>query len=298
MSVWGLYLWDNSILDGLNIPEGMDSETVKNNILLDCQPFEVVYPNPEFFKLAVSTWSGKMVDGWTRMYNAMKLEYNPIHNYDRTEEWTDEGTTTSERSVDENGSIQRETSDSEESKVTSTETGNTFVSTNSDKKTDVVHGLESKTTVDMATTGTSSSNTTTNGFVAGYNNSDLINNEKSTGTTSGNDSGTQKGNTTVANSGTDTTTENGLVTETGKSEKSGSESGTMAKTGSESETSAQSGKENESGTTSNKRHGRAFGNIGVTTSQQMLQSEIDIAGVRVMDIIIDDFKKRFCLLVY
>ena len=43
----------------------------------------------------------------------------------------------------------------------------------------------------------------------------------------------------------------------------------------------------------------AFGNIGTTTSQTMLQAEIDIAKViNVIPMIVDSFKNRFCLLVY
>lgn len=40
------------------------------------------------------------------------------------------------------------------------------------------------------------------------------------------------------------------------------------------------------------------GNIGVTTSQQMLQSELDIAKNLVAEIIVDDFKNKFCIVVY
>lgn len=43
----------------------------------------------------------------------------------------------------------------------------------------------------------------------------------------------------------------------------------------------------------------AFGNIGVTTSQQMLESELDLLPkLNVFNYIIDSFKNRFCILVY
>ena len=43
----------------------------------------------------------------------------------------------------------------------------------------------------------------------------------------------------------------------------------------------------------------AFGNIGVTTSQEMLTQEMEIAKIiNVIPIIIESFKDRFCLLVY
>lgn len=46
-------------------------------------------------------------------------------------------------------------------------------------------------------------------------------------------------------------------------------------------------------------NGRIHGNIGVTTTQQMLQSELDISPkLNVYDFIINSFKNRFCLQVY
>lgn len=43
----------------------------------------------------------------------------------------------------------------------------------------------------------------------------------------------------------------------------------------------------------------AYGNIGVTTSQEMLTQEMEVAKIiQVIPIIIESFKNRFCLLVY
>ena len=40
------------------------------------------------------------------------------------------------------------------------------------------------------------------------------------------------------------------------------------------------------------------GNIGVTTTQQMIREEREIADYSLYQIIIDDFKTRFCIMVY
>lgn len=42
----------------------------------------------------------------------------------------------------------------------------------------------------------------------------------------------------------------------------------------------------------------ARGNIGVTTTQQMLTQEREIAAFNIYDIITEDFKQKFCILVY
>lgn len=43
---------------------------------------------------------------------------------------------------------------------------------------------------------------------------------------------------------------------------------------------------------------RAHGNIGVTTTQEMIKQQREIEQFNLYDIIIDDFRNRFCILVY
>lgn len=52
----------------------------------------------------------------------------------------------------------------------------------------------------------------------------------------------------------------------------------------------------DSGTIEHKT--RRTGNIGVTTSQEMLRQELEIAKVSVYDIIADSFKDKFCIMLY
>lgn len=59
------------------------------------------------------------------------------------------------------------------------------------------------------------------------------------------------------------------------------------------------GTEAETGEHSDTRTGRVHGNIGVTTSQQMLKAEFDIAPeINMYNIITRSFRNRFCLLIY
>ena len=43
---------------------------------------------------------------------------------------------------------------------------------------------------------------------------------------------------------------------------------------------------------------RMYGNIGVTTTQQMIEQEREIAEFNIYNRICDDFKMRFCLMIY
>ena len=47
-----------------------------------------------------------------------------------------------------------------------------------------------------------------------------------------------------------------------------------------------------------KRTGRSYGNIGVTTTQQMIEEERRISEFDIDHVIIQEFKKEFCLLIY
>lgn len=46
------------------------------------------------------------------------------------------------------------------------------------------------------------------------------------------------------------------------------------------------------------REGRAYGNIGVTTTQQMIEEERRVSEFNIINHIIESFKQRFCLLLY
>lgn len=44
--------------------------------------------------------------------------------------------------------------------------------------------------------------------------------------------------------------------------------------------------------------GRAFGNIGVTTTQKLIEAERNVVKFNIVNYIVEDFKQRFCLLIY
>lgn len=53
-----------------------------------------------------------------------------------------------------------------------------------------------------------------------------------------------------------------------------------------------------SANSNSKRTGRAYGNIGVTTTQHMIEEERRISDFDIDHVIIQEFKKTFCLLIY
>ena len=218
----------------LILPPGIDKDTLVNNIMLRGGEFEVVYSNPDFYKSAIGLWSNKHYRTFEKWINALNIDYNPLENYDRMEEWSDSGSRTNTGTV----------SDSGITKNTGTQ------STESSGK-DNFKG---------------SGNSTSSDEISAYNSNSFQNDKKNT-TNSSNSSET---NTTANNTRTDNLSESNSNTRT----------------------------DNLSEKTNSDRKGRAHGNIGVTTSQQMLQSELDIAKWNIYEQITDLFLSEFCIMVY
>ena len=68
--------------------------------------------------------------------------------------------------------------------------------------------------------------------------------------------------------------------------------------GRHSESSSAQGEKNSSGSVETVREVRMYGNIGVTTAQQMLTEERRLMSDHVVGYIVKEFKRAFCLLVY
>ena len=226
--------YNNDLFGLLNLPPGIDKDTLVNNIMLRGGEFEVVYSNPDFYKSAIGLWSNKHYRTFEKWINALNIDYNPLENYDRMEEWSDYGSRTNTGTV----------SDSGIRKNTGTQ------STESSGK-DNFKG---------------SGNSTSSDEISAYNSNSFQNDKKNT-TNSSNSSET---NTTANNTRTDNLSESNSNTRT----------------------------DNLSEKTNSDRKGRAHGNIGVTTSQQMLQSELDIAKWNIYEQITDLFLSEFCIMVY
>lgn len=170
LSLLGLYSFRGDILDDFKLPEGIDRDDFVEMLLFDTAELELLTPDPDIMKQLLGRWSNVRVNAWSKMLDTETVEYNPIHNYDRQEDWVDDGTGSS--------------------------------------------------ITDLS--------------VAGFNDADMADRER-TGT----------------------------------------------------------------GTTTQSRHtARISGNIGVTTTQQMLESERESRKYSTVYEIIGEFKERFCLLVY
>ena len=186
------------LFQGLTLPEGLAKDTLTNNILLQGGEFEVLYSDPFFLQNAISIWADREADTFKRWVDALAIEYAPLENYDRHENWTD--------TLDSDG--------------TSRTTGTNDTSTSGTVTTDV-------SAYDSST----------------YQPKDKV--------------------TTAETIDNDTTENN---------------TSTLDNTG--------------------MHAGRIHGNIGVTTSQQMLEAELDLGYWNIYSRITDMFLKEFTIMLY
>lgn len=254
LSILGLYNYNSSVFDGFKVPQGLDRETIINEILLECADLEIIFPSFNTMKLAITNWAKIELPIWNRLYNTEKLEYNPLWNVDadikETRSVTREKTGTDSRETTGSGSNNQTTTGSEEGT-----SGSTRNLTGSEE-----------------TSGTAETTTSKPGF----NSTDLVITDKVNTTTGGDTS----------------TTTNETTSGTNNVERSETVAGT---TGATENTEGQNAENETIGETLETRR---TGNIGVTSSQQLLREERDVAMFSTIKYIVNSFKTRFCILVY
>lgn len=94
MTLIGYNNYDSHFWDGLSVAPGIDKEVLITTILMNGGEFEVLYSNPEFMKLLLPKWSQKWMHTMERWVKLINVDYAPLDNYDRHEEYTDETSNT------------------------------------------------------------------------------------------------------------------------------------------------------------------------------------------------------------
>lgn len=205
---------------------------------------------------------------YEKLYKTTQLEYNPIENYNMKENGTDL----------KNGSVENTNS--------SSETFNKGVATYNETN---VTGSSSGTSEmgEVTTTTTNSANTNnenaTNKFINGFNSTESVPSENSTST----DSNTSRGESSSVTSPHTITNSNSERTDT-KEVKEGARADSKTISGNDSSIVNDTLTHNLTRT----------GNIGVTTSQQMIESERQVALFDFVKIVAHDIIKTICIALY
>ena len=213
---------NKSLFDYMSLPTGIDKDNLIDNILMECGEFEVLYSDPEFMRSSIGVWSTKHYRTFEKWITALNIEYNPLENYDRFEDYTDKRTENStENVIDKN-------------------------STDTSSKTDASGKSEQNGNTEDLTSAFDS------GSYQPADKHEIDTDEKHEDTTETKSNISYGGNTDTTGQKTDDSV----------------------------------------------HVGRIHGNIGVTTSQQMLQSELDIAKFNIINEITKIFMQDLLICVY
>lgn len=195
---------------------------------------------------------------WSKLWETLNFDYNPIENYSMTEVMKDDITT-----------IDYGKEETRADNLTSTLTGNDVVTPNTKEehiidRTHTKGGTET-TTPDLTETTTPNLSNVSNNSISGFNSDTLVPNTSLSETATGNSVTTNSGSTEVKYDITDTDIDTDTINTTGTTKtdvsRATEDTGTQKYTDSGTDTHTRNYTLNRSG------------NIGVTTSQQMIESE-------------------------
>ena len=307
------------LFDSLQLPDGVDRDLFIYNTIDRGGEFEVIYPDPGTLYSKVHYWSLKWQRTFKKWIAALDIDYDPLYNYDRTEEETRTPDLTDKRTPD---LTHERTAD-----LTTERTADLTDERTADLTTERTPDLESKRTADLTdertadltdeetpnTTKTLNGSRTEEKELSAYDSSsyqpaekltvtDNAHTEALTGTNTtthtGTDTTTHTGTDTTTHTGTDTTTETGKDTTTETGTDTTTHTGTDTTTETGTDTTTETGTDTTTHTGTEKWNRRAYGNIGVTTSQQMLEAELTISEWNLIDHMSDIFIREFCIPVY
>lgn len=220
-----------------HLPDGLGIDELFNIMIQELGDMDTLFRTPSEWISYVSVWSANRVPNWTIMLDALRAQYNPIHNYDMQEQMTND------QRVMQHGKISTRTDNlshaktgTEGDQMQASETPGVTQTTETSR-----YGVNSTTDpvpVDRAVTARTGQDSRSGSSTRTYNTTDA-------------ETGTQ----TLADSGQDTETRNYTLTRSG--------------------------------------------NIGVTTSQQMLEAELQLRiRYEIIDIILADCKRDLFVAIW
>ena len=242
LNLIALYNYDNTIFQDFELPTGIDRDACIDLLLTETSDFNMIYPNPDFFKMRLATWNKRRLPIWRKLWGTTQFEYDPIANYDRTETHTETVTHTGTDSTQRTDQMTHTGTDGTQTSETATHTGTVA---NQNSATDTVKRT-------------------------GYNSDALQTTEQTE----------HSGNSTDTNNLTDSAA--GTATRTVN----------LADNSQGTETLTRNLQDSVS------RSIRAYGNIGVTTTQQMIEAERESVKFDMYRVICDDFIDAFCVFTY
>ena len=167
MTLNGLYdygqLRNDDLFEDMILPDHLDKEVVLNSILIECGELPIMWADYPFLKNRSRVWFKRKKPIFDKMVELLEMEFNPLYNYDRFEEYaeseTEKGSATSSGSGNATNTNAATSYESEAFKNTDKQTSQSSNSaqSSSDNKRDFTHSahlfgnIGITTSVDMLT---------------------------------------------------------------------------------------------------------------------------------------------------
>lgn len=267
ITIVGLYNYDNTIFDELYLPDGVDKDIVINLIMLGFGGCESYIQDPNVLKMMIGWWSKSCKYAWDGLVKSTQFDYNPIENYDRKEKFLHK--TDDVETVNESGTEKFEKSGT----TTEKRSGTNTVTESGTRKTQE-SGTRSRQESGSRETVTS---------VSAYNSENWSNDRKEV---------------TTPQDYTETETPNITTTETPDITTTETPDITVETTPDTVDTRTPDIEHKTTRDNKTIDAGRAHGNIGVTTTQQMIEEERRVVQFSVEQYIADAFADKFIITVF
>lgn len=273
---------NQGLFDLFTIPEGLDKDTIINDIVYRAGDFPLLYINPDYTRFSLGAFSAKWLDTWEKWYAALSEEYDPLENYNRYEEYEDKHTGTQTNALTGSDTTANTGNQSRSGQIqtigtdTTTETG-----TNTNERYDTNRNVEQVQNEE-----------TTKHYKYAYNENDDDTLPKPHSEDSSEGGSNKTDNTQFSSVSTDTpnltTTLNRNMRDTTQDQ--------IITSQSETKTLNESNQRTDNLKINHTAH--LYGNIGITTSQQMLKEEIEIRKNNIYNMIADMVIQEFCIMIY
>lgn len=83
-----MWRYSPELFNDISLDERLEKNLLITYIMQYCGSNEVRYPEPEILKMCVDAFFKSKKENYSRMLDALLIEYSPIENYDRMEERT------------------------------------------------------------------------------------------------------------------------------------------------------------------------------------------------------------------
>ena len=103
-----LMQWDNTLFDGMVLPDGVDKDLVIDTIMQKYGDSPLDHEDPAYIKYYIPVWSKRNLDSWTKLFATLSFVYNPLENVLLDE--TTEETRNIDRKQDRTGTASTENS--------------------------------------------------------------------------------------------------------------------------------------------------------------------------------------------